>query len=132
VEAQICEVETSKDVLRVKSFVRRYHEYKQIWETKIGQEAILMREPQNKWDSNAVVVEGGDVSDTKARKQEFLNTKPLKHPNEFDSGHEEVVGHLPKLTVLHVTKCLKRPTNSGKITFTGKTANRGKHQTGMA
>ena len=93
---------------------------------------MLMREPQNKWDSNAVAVVGGGVSDTMARRQEFSNTKPLKHPNEFDSGHEEVLGNLPKLTALQVTKCLKRPTNSGKITFTGKTANRGKHQTGMA
>ena len=65
---------------------------KQIWETKIGQEAILMREPQNKWDSNAVTVEGGDVRDTKARKQGFLNTKPLKHPNEFDSGTKKWLG----------------------------------------
>jgi len=61
-------METSKDVLRVKSFVRGYHECKEIWEPKIGQEAMLMREPQNKWDSNAVAVVGGDVSDTMARK----------------------------------------------------------------
>ena len=52
-----------------------------IWEPKIGQEAMLMWEPQNTWDSNAVAVVGGDVSDTMARKQEFSNTKPLKHPN---------------------------------------------------
>ena len=68
---------------------------------------------------------GGDASDTMARKQEFSNTKPLKHPNEFDYGHEEVVGHLPKLMALHVTKVLKRPTNSGKVTVTGKRGNRG-------
>lgn len=67
---------------------------------------------------------GGDASDTMARKQEFSNTEPLKHPNEFDSGHEEVVGHLSKLMVLHVTKFLKRPTNSGKVTVTGKRVNR--------
>ena len=100
---QLCEVETSKDVLRVKSFVRGYHEYKEIWEPKIGQEAMLMREPQDKWDSNAVAVVGGDASDRMARKQEYSNTEPLKHPNEFDFGHKEVVGHLPKLMALHVT-----------------------------
>ena len=122
---QLCEMETSKDVLRVKSFVRGYHEYKEIWEPKIGQEAMLMREPQNKWDSNAVTVVGGVTSDTMARKQEFSNTEPLKHPNEFDPGHEEVVGHLPKLMALHVTKFLKRPTNSGKVAVTGKRVNRG-------
>ena len=41
-------------------------------------------------------------------------------PNEFDPGHEEVVGHLPKLMALHVTKFLKRLTNSGKATVAGK------------
>ena len=86
---------------------------------------MLMREPQNKWDSNAVAVVGGVVSDTMARKQEFSNMKPLKHPNKFDSRHEEMVGHLPKLMALHVTKFLKRPTNSGKVTVTGKRGNRG-------
>ena len=97
---------------------------KKFGEPKIGQEAMLMREPQDKWDSNAVAVVGGDASDTMARKQEFSNTEPLKHPNEFDSGHEEGVGHLSKLMVLHVTKFLKRPTNSVKVTVTGKRVNR--------
>ena len=86
---------------------------------------MLMPEPQNKWDSNAVAVVGGDVRETMARKQEFSDTKPLKHPNKFDSGHEEVVGHLPKLMALHVTKFLKRLTNSGKVTVTAKRINRG-------
>ena len=63
---------------------------------------------------------GADVSDTMGRKQEFLNTEPLKHTNESDSRHEEVVGHPPKLMVLHITKFLKRLTNSGKVTVTGK------------
>ena len=68
---------------------------------------------------------GDDASDTMARKHEFSNTEPLKHPNEFDSGYEEVVGHLPKLMALPVTKFLKRPTNSGNVTVTGKRVNRG-------
>ena len=85
---------------------------------------MLTREPQDKWDSNAVAVVGDDASDTMTRKQEYSNTEPLKHPNEFDFGHEEVLGHLPKLMVLHVTKFLKRPTNSGKVTVTGKRVNR--------
>ena len=66
-------METSKDVLRVKSFVRGYHKYKEIWEPKTGQEAMLMREPQNQLDSNAVAVVGCVASDTLARKQEFSN-----------------------------------------------------------
>ena len=129
VSLQLCEMETSKDVLRVKLFVRRYRECKEIWEPKIGQEAMLMRESQNKWDSNAVTVVGGDLSDKMARKQEFSNTEQLEHPNEFDSGHEEVVGHLPKLMALHVTKLVKRPTNSGKVTVTGKPVS--KYQSGF-
>ena len=120
-------METSNDVLRVQSFVRGYHayEYKEILEPKTGQEAMLVREPQNKWDSNAVVVVGGEGSDTMVRKQEFSNTEPLKRPNEFDSEHVEVVGNIPKLMALHVTKFLKRSTNSGKVTVTGKRVNRG-------
>lgn len=118
-------METSKDVLRVKSFVRGYHKYKEIWEPKIGQEAMLMREPQNKWDSNAVAVLGGVASDTMAKKQEFSNMEPLKHLNEFDPRHKEVVGHLYKPMALHLTKFLKRPTNSGKVTVMGKRVNRG-------
>ena len=65
------------------------------------------------------------ASETMARKQEFLKTEPLKHPNEFDPGQEEVVGHLPKLMALHTTKFLKRPTKTGKVTVTGKRVNRG-------
>ena len=70
--------------------MRGYHEYKEIWETKIGREAMLTGEPQDKWDSNVVAVVGDKASDTMARKQEFLNTEPLKHRNEFHSGHEVV------------------------------------------
>ena len=65
---------------------------------------MLMWEPQNKSDSNAVAALDGVASDTMARKQEFWNMEPLKQPNKFDPGHEEVVGHLPKLTALHMTK----------------------------
>ena len=80
--------------------MRGYHEYKEIWEPKIGKEVMLMRETQNKWDSNPVTVVGGVASDTMARRKEFSNTEPLKHPNEVDPRHEEVVGHLPKIMAL--------------------------------
>lgn len=36
-----------------------------------------------------------------------------------------MVGHVPKLMAMHVTKFLKRPTNSVKVTVTGKRVNRG-------
>ena len=45
---QLCEIVTSKGVLRDKSFVRGHNEYKGMWEPKICQEAMLMREPQDK------------------------------------------------------------------------------------
>ena len=65
----------------------------------------------------------GDASGTMARKQEFFNMEPLKYPNKFDSGHKEVVGHLPKLMALNVAKLLKRLKNSGKVTVTRKRVN---------
>ena len=36
-----------------------------------------------------------------------------------------VIGHLPNLMALDLTKCLKRPKNSGTVTVTGKRVNRG-------
>ena len=86
---------------------------------------MLMQEPQDKWDSNTVTVVGGDTRDTMSRKEDFSNMEPLKHPNEFDSGHEEVIGHLPELMALDLTKFLKRPKNSGTVTVKGKKVNRG-------
>ena len=37
----------------------------------------------------------------------------------------EVVGHVPKLMAVWLTKFLKRPTNSGKVVITGKWVIRG-------
>ena len=37
----------------------------------------------------------------------------------------EVIGHVPKLIALWLTRFLKWPTNSGKVTVKGKCVNRG-------
>ena len=37
----------------------------------------------------------------------------------------EVIGHVPKLMALWLTKFLKRPTNKGKVTVKGMRVNRG-------
>ena len=37
----------------------------------------------------------------------------------------EVIGHVPKLMALWLTRFLKRPTNSGNVTVKGKRVNRG-------
>ena len=54
--------------------MRGYHEYKEIWETKIGQEAMLTRESQDKWDSNVVAVVGDEASE-EARILEYGTTQ---------------------------------------------------------
>ena len=95
-------METSGNILGVKSFVRGYHDSR-VQNPKTGEETNLKREPQNKCE----------------------NKCPFRHPNEFYSEHEEVVGHLPKLMALYMTKFFKRPTNYGKVTITGKRVNRG-------
>ena len=46
------------------------------------------------------------------------------HPNTI-SDDNEVIGHIPKLMALWVTKFLKRATNSGTVVITGKRINRG-------
>ena len=46
------------------------------------------------------------------------------HPNEM-SDDFEVVGHVPKLMAIWLTKFLKRATNIGKVVIKGKRVNRG-------
>ena len=43
---------------------------------------------------------------------EVLSINSLIHPNEM-SHSNEVIGHIPKLMTLWVTKFVKRTTNSG-------------------
>ena len=97
---------TSETVLQVNSFMRGYHEYQEIWTPEIGDEYELKREPLNAVDNNAVAI-----------------VRKRVHENEFNG--ETVLGHVPKLMALWLTKFLKRPTNKGRAVVKGKRVNRG-------
>lgn len=106
---------TSKTVLQVNSSIRRYHEYQEIWTPKIGNEHKLKREQLNTVDHNAVAIvckgEGG------------RSRRKYMHENELNG--KTVLGHVPKLIALWLTKFLKRPTNKGRAIVKGKRVNRG-------
>ena len=75
----------------------------------------LTRETLNTVDHNAVAI---------VRKREGGSSwRKCIHENELNG--ETVVGHVPKLMALWVTKCLKRPTNKGRTVVKGKGVNRG-------
>ena len=105
---------TSETVLQVNSFMRGYHEYQEIWTPEIGDEYKLKREPLNAVDNNAVAIvrirEGG------------RSRRKCIHENEFNG--KTVLGHVPKLMALWLTKFLKRPTNEGRAVVKGKRVNR--------
>ena len=86
------------ETFRVRSYIRGYHAYMDIWSPEVGDQLILRREPENVVDVNAVSV-----------------------LTEMD----HVVGHLPKLMARWVSKFLKRLTNHGKVVVAGKKVNRG-------
>ena len=46
----------SSEIVVIKSFIRGYHAYMEIWNPKIDKEYELKREPRNTTDENAVVV----------------------------------------------------------------------------
>ena len=113
------------DVVRVKSFVRGYHVYFDIWKAKIGDEHRLKREPNNTDDKNAVaVVRERQKLNSSQPSDEVLSINSCIHPNEM-SDSNEIIGHIPKLMALWVTKFLKRATNCGTVAITGKHVNRG-------
>lgn len=106
---------TSETVLQVNSFMRGYHEYQEIWTPEIGDEYELKREPLNAVDNNAVAI---------VRKREGgRSRRKFIHENEFNG--ETVLGHVPKLIALWLTKFLKRPTSKGRAAVKGKRVNRG-------
>ena len=119
--------EMSTEIIRVNSFVRGYHDYLDIWQPEVGDEYSLKREPNNKKDANAVAVvrERRSSSVAVRRSVRVSNaTKPHFNPNEI-SDDMEVIGHVPKLMALWLTKFLKRPTNTGTVVITSKWINRG-------
>ena len=68
---------------RVKAFVRGYHEYNEIWEPEISQEAILKREPKTNWTAVAVVRCDASADRTQ-RKLERSDGTPVQHSNEYN------------------------------------------------
>ena len=100
---------TSETVLQVNSFIRGYHEYQEIWTPEMGDEYELKREPLNTVDHNAVAI---------VRKREVgRSRRKCIHENELNG--ETVLGHVPKLMALWLTKFLKRPTNKGRAVVKG-------------
>ena len=100
----------TKELLHVHSYIRGYHAYLSIWEPKVDEMYALKRELQNKETRIPRVTRPG-------RGKTAL--KPYAHPNEMMDDYE-VIGHLPKLMALWLTKFLKRPTNKGKVTVKGQ------------
>ena len=78
-------------MLRVKSFIRGYHEYMDIWVPNVEDKYQLKREPDNKKDPNAVAI---------------VRPGP-REENHLGNDHE-VLGHVPKLMAIWLTKFLKR------------------------
>ena len=101
-----------------------------IWEPKIDDEYELKGEPENKEDSNAVAVVRKKQGRVKPRRVQPGRTakkssdSPYCHPNELNA-YFEVIGHVPKLMAIWLTKFLKRATNSSKAVVRGKRVNRG-------
>ena len=58
------------------------------------------------------------------RHRELATEKRSSHPNEMRDDIK-VIGHVPKLMAIWVTKFLKRASNSGKAVIGGKRVNRG-------
>ena len=105
---------TSETVLHLNFFIRVHHEYQEIWTPEIGDEYELRRGPLNTVDHNAVAIvrkRGGGKSRRKCIDE-----------NEINGG--TVLGHVPKLMALWLTKFLKRPTNKERAVAKGKRVNR--------
>ena len=118
------------ELFHIDSYNHGYHAYLDIWEAKVNKLFELKREPQNK-DTNAVAVAcqkrimklRSTSSDTKSVSCQN-GSKPYSHPNTMMHDYE-VVGHVPKLMALWLTKFLKWSTNSRKVVVKGKPVNRG-------
>ena len=107
-------------VLQVNSFIRGYHEYLDVWLPNMDDEYHLKREPGNKMDPNDVAIVRPVP---RGRSREEFAPKP-NHQNELGDD-SQVLGHVPKLMAIWLTKFLKRATNNGKTVVKGKRLNRG-------
>ena len=113
----------TKEILHVYCYIRGYHAYLSIREPKVDEMYALKREPQNNEDSNAVAIARPKLRIRKSSVTPRVTrsgrgktaSKPYSHPNEMMDDYE-VIGHVPNLMALWLTKFLKRPTNKGKVT----------------
>lgn len=67
-------------------------------------------------DHNAVAI-------VRKREGGLRSRRKCIHENELNG--ETLLGHVPKLMALWLTKLLKRPTNKGRAVVKGKHVNRG-------
>ena len=86
-----------QSVTEIESFVRGYHEYKDIWQPRIGEVLVLKREPTNDKDRLAVSIE----------------------------RQGQVVGHVPCNLAPLISYFLLREVNKGMVEMTGQPVNRG-------
>ena len=86
------------DFYEVRSFIRGYHAYKDIWIPRIGVVLLLKWEPENEVDKNAVAV---------------------------TTGSGEVGGHVPYNLAPLLSQFLRRDFNKGTCEVTGDKLNRG-------
>lgn len=110
-------------VLQLKSFIIGNPEYMDIWVPTMEDEYQLKREPGSKMDPNAVMIVHPGPCGTSC--EEFA-PKPGKPCHQSELGNDfQILGHVPKLMVIWLSKFLKRGTNDGKAVVKGKRINRG-------
>ena len=113
----------TKELLHVYCYIRGYHAYLSIREPKVDEMYAMKREPQNNEDSNAVAIACPKLRIRKSSVTPRVTrsgrgktaSKPYSHPNEMMDDYE-VIGHVPNVMALWLTKFLKRATNKGKVT----------------
>ena len=119
--------------LRVSSFIRGCHAYMNDWEPTIGDKYSLEREPSNKNYSNAVaIIRRQAEQDQGAKSRRVAIQRNIENLDDTNTARvrdgisqAEVLGYVPKLMALWLTKFLKRPTNSGEVIVKGNRVNRG-------
>ena len=102
---------SSTEKLQVILFIRGYHRYMDIWLPSIDDEHCLKRELSNKEDTNAVAVVCESLCERQGSLKSGQNVKRLcdmsrKNPNKISEDFQ-VIGHVPKLMAIWLTKFLK-------------------------
>ena len=90
---------SARSSTEIVSFVRGYHDYKDVWSPHIGDFLFLKREPSNQKDTMAVSIVKQD-----------------------DGGENMVVGHMPRTLAPVVFYFLSKSFNSGTVEIKGQPA----------